>query len=66
MISLRTSAQGNFHANTILPPLGHPREQFQVGGIKFLSRFENRITGKFRERLSFVYLFIFLSVERSK
>lgn len=66
MISLRTSAQGNFHANTILPPLGHRREQFEVG---------NKISVPFRksetlERLLFlVYLFsffFFLFIERSK
>lgn len=67
MISLRTSAQGNFHANTILPPLGHRREQFEVG---------NKISVPFRksetlERLLFlVYLFSFfffsLSRDQSK
>lgn len=55
MISLRTSAQGNFHANTILPPLGHRREQFEVG---------NKISVPFRKsynrKLSSVCCFSFI------
>ena len=49
------------------PRSGHPREQFQVGGIKFLSRFENRITGKFRASVVclFIYLFFFLLRDQS-
>lgn len=67
MISLRTSAQGNFHANTILPPLGHRREQFEVG---------NKISVPFRKScnrelssvccFSFIFLLFFLFIERSK
>lgn len=54
MISVRTSAQGNFHANTILPPLEHRREQFQLG-IKFPIPVSKSETF---ERL-FVYSFFF-------
>lgn len=67
MISLRTSAQGNFHANTILPPLGHRREQFEVGNK--ISRFENRVIGNSRASVVsrlFIFLLFFLFIERSK
>lgn len=67
MISLRASAQGNFHANTILPPLGHRREQFEVGNkISVPSR------KSYNRKLSsvccspFIYLFIYFSLSRDQ